>query len=47
MNLIIIHHTYNRSERLLRKARGLRRDLSMQSEGWMLGAGVAFTTSRR
>ncbi len=39
--------TYNRSERLLRKARGLRRNLSVQSEGWILGAGVVFTTSRR
>ena len=38
---------YNRSERLLREARGLRRDLSVQSEGWILGAGVVFTTSRR
>ncbi len=32
--------TYNRSERLLREARGLRRDLSVQSEGWILGGGV-------
>ena len=37
----------NRSERLLRQARELRRDLSVQSEGWILGGGVVFTTSRR
>ncbi len=38
--------TYNRCQRLLRKARELRRDLSVQSEGWMLGGGVVFTTRR-
>ncbi len=35
------------SERLLRNARGLLGNVSVQSEGWILGAGVVFTTSRR
>ncbi len=39
--------TRNRSERLLQGARELLSDVSVQSEGWILGAGVVFTMWRR